>query len=96
MRTVPFQQFHQTVDAELRVTPHEQMHMIGQDLPLNEFLPPAFDLLRQDNLQTFIYGWRQHLTSVFWTKDDMIPTDRDDVAVASCFIPHVHANTLSQ
>jgi hypothetical protein len=48
------EQFHQPVHAEPRITPDEQMHMIRQDLQLDEVLPPALDLLGEDNLQAFI------------------------------------------
>jgi hypothetical protein len=30
------------------------MDVIGQDLHLNEFLPPSLDLLGKDNLEPFI------------------------------------------
>jgi hypothetical protein len=50
------EQFHQAMDAELRVTPHEQVDVIGQDLHLNEFLPPPLDLLAKDPLQPLIIG----------------------------------------
>ncbi len=56
MRRVPFQEFHQPVNPELWVTPDEQVNVVRQDLQLNEFLPPALNLLGQNNLEPFIYG----------------------------------------
>jgi hypothetical protein len=85
------EQFHQPVNAELRITPDEQMHMIRQDLQLDEFLPLSLDLLGEDNLQALVYRWHQHLAPVLGAKHHVIPADRDDVVGAA----HVsHASSI--
>ena len=84
-----FQEFHQSVN---QVTPDEQMNVLRHDLQLNEFLPPSFKLLGQNNFEPFIYWRRQHRTSVFRTEHHMISADGDDVVVTA----HVfHASSTS-
>ena len=78
-----FQEFHQAVNAELRVTPHEQVYMIRHDFHLDQLLSPPLDLLGKDRFQSLIYRWRQHFTSVLGTEDHMIPTDIGDIVVAA-------------
>jgi hypothetical protein len=59
------------------------MPMIGQDLKLAEVLPPAFDLLGENRVQSFIYRGRQDLTAELRAEDDVIATDVDDIVVAA-------------
>ena len=64
MGAVPLERLHQPVHADLRLAAHQQLHVVGQDLPLDEVLPPALDLLGKDNFEPFVYGRHQHRTSV--------------------------------
>jgi len=43
------------VNAELRITANKQMHLIGQNFQLDEFLAPAFKLLGKNCFDAFIY-----------------------------------------
>jgi hypothetical protein len=81
------EQFHPPIDADLWVTPHEQMHVVGQDFRFDQLLPPPLDLLDKDNLQPLIYWWRHHRTPVLRAEHHMIPEDGDDSVVAA-YISH--------
>jgi hypothetical protein len=77
------EQFHQPVNAEPRITPDEQMHMIRQDLQLDEVLPLSLDRLGEDNLQALVYRWHQHPAPVLGAEHHVIPADREDVVAAA-------------
>jgi hypothetical protein len=81
------------MNTELRVTADEQMHVIGHDLKLDEFLPPACDLLGTNRFEPFVYRRRQDLASVLRAEDDVLPTNIDDVMVA---VYGGHAGSLTQ
>src|SRR5262249_10148062 len=83
VREIAREQLYQAVNTELRVTADEQVHVIGHDLQLEEFLPPVFDLLGKDSFESFVYRWRQYLAPVLGAEDDVIPTDVDDVVGAA-------------
>src|SRR6266849_926064 len=48
---------HQSVNAELWITSHQEMHMIGHDFHLNELLSPFLDGFQDNSFQPFIYRW---------------------------------------
>jgi hypothetical protein len=83
VRGIALEQLHQPVHPELRITADEQMHVIGHDLKLDEFLPPAFDLLGKDSFETLVYRLRQYLAPILRAEDDVLSTGVDDVVVAA-------------
>ena len=74
------------------VTSHEQMYMVRHDFHFDQFMPPAFNLLHEDNLQSFIYRRHEYLAPIRRAKDDVIPTDVGDVVVAA---PVFHIGSIN-
>lgn len=54
----------------MRVAPNEQMHVIGHDFRLDEFLPPPLNLLGESCFDPYISRQHEHLTSVLRAEDD--------------------------
>jgi hypothetical protein len=85
-------QFHQPVNADLRIAAREQMDMVRQDFQLDEVLPLTLDLLGEDNFQPLVYRWHQHLAPVLLAEHHAIPANRHNGVVAA----HVsHTSSVS-
>ncbi len=80
--------FHQTVNAELWITAHQQMHMIGQHFHLNKGLPPSLNDLGNQLLESCVDPLDQDFAPILGAKHDVIMAIVDDISVALNYCLH--------
>jgi hypothetical protein len=86
--------FHQAVDAELWITAHQQMHMVGQHFQLDQLLSPSFNDLGQQLLQPHIDATREDFPPILGAKHDVVMAIVDNISVALNYC--LHAQSIPQ
>ena len=82
-RRAPLQQFHQPVNAELRVAIDEQVDVIRHDFLFEDYRIPFPAYLREDRLEPVIHAGDQHLPAVLRAPDDVEFAVKGHVVVAA-------------
>jgi hypothetical protein len=86
--------FHQTVNAELRIAAHQQMHMIGHDFHLDQLLSPSLNDLGEQRLQPLVDATHQDFAPILGAKDDVVMAVVDNIPVALNYC--LHAQNIAQ
>jgi hypothetical protein len=81
----------QPMDTKLWITPHDQMNVIGHDFYLHKLLLPSLNTFLNENFESNINRWKQDLSPVLWTKDDMVVTVIGDIFVTFNYCSHAQS-----
>jgi len=84
----PLDVLHQAVNAEVRITAHQQMDVVGHHFHLNKGLPPSLNDLGDQLLESCVDPLDEHFAPILGTKDDMVMAIIDNISIALNYCLH--------
>ncbi len=94
VRRRPLDELHQPMNAKLRITSDQQMHMIRHDLTFYKFLSPFLHDFLDERLEARLDAIDQHLASILGAKDHVIVATIDNILVALNYC--IHTSSIAQ